>query len=171
MKNYTINPHKHLNQKEQNKLLELLSLQGGRDSTLFYFLLKTGARVQEALNLTHADIFLGQDDLPAVLIRGLKGSKDRTIPIGVDLYNSLQRLCEDRDHPFNIKYTRVREIWQKYGIKKKMHSLRHTFAINLYQRTKDVVKTQYALGHRSIDNTMVYVQYLDGIEGLREALA
>jgi integrase/recombinase XerC len=44
------------------------------------------------------------------------------------------------------------------GIKKNLtiHSLRHTFASNLYERTNNLVLTQNALGHRNIATTTIY---------------
>jgi site-specific recombinase XerC len=38
------------------------------------------------------------------------------------------------------------------------HSLRHTFATELYRRTRDVALVQAALGHASIASTMVYAR-------------
>ena len=38
------------------------------------------------------------------------------------------------------------------------HSLRHTFALGLYERTGDVLLVQAALGHRAITSTMVYAR-------------
>ena len=39
-----------------------------------------------------------------------------------------------------------------------VHSLRHRFAIRLYQRTGDIYLVQQALGHRSIASTTVYAR-------------
>jgi len=38
------------------------------------------------------------------------------------------------------------------------HSLRHTFALGLYERTGDVFVVQAALGHRAIASTLVYAR-------------
>jgi len=38
------------------------------------------------------------------------------------------------------------------------HSLRHTFAMGLYQRTGDVLVVQAALGHRAIASTLVFAR-------------
>ena len=38
------------------------------------------------------------------------------------------------------------------------HSLRHTFALGLYERTGDVLVVQAALGHRAISSTLTYAR-------------
>lgn len=48
---------------------------------------------------------------------------------------------------------------QRAGIEKKIspHTLRHTFATDLYRIIKDPVTVKNALGHSDISTTMVYV--------------
>ena len=50
-----------------------------------------------------------------------------------------------------------------------VHSLRHTFATRLYEKTGDLYLVQRALGHRNITTTEVYARVSD--ERLREAVA
>ena len=53
------------------------------------------------------------------------------------------------------------ELWLRgAGIRGRYspHSLRHTFALGLYQRTGDVLVVKEALGHRAITSTMVYAR-------------
>ncbi len=50
-------------------------------------------------------------------------------------------------------------LWlERAGVNRRatVHSLRHRFAIRLYQRTGDIYLVQQALGHRSIASTTVY---------------
>ena len=49
-----------------------------------------------------------------------------------------------------------------------IHSLRHTFATRLYEKTGDLHLVQRALGHRQITTTEVYARVLDG--ALRRAM-
>jgi site-specific recombinase XerC len=51
----------------------------------------------------------------------------------------------------------------------KPHDLRHSFAITLYRRTRDLLLVQEALRHRSIASTTVYAKCDDG--RLRDVLA
>jgi integrase/recombinase XerC len=55
-------------------------------------------------------------------------------------------------------------------VPKKFHSLRHTFAIELYQKTKDLRLVQVALGHRNITNTMIYADYVYSQQELRKLI-
>ena len=48
------------------------------------------------------------------------------------------------------------------------HSLRHTFAQGIYERTNDVLLVKKALGHRSIASSLVYAHASE--ERLRAAI-
>ena len=41
------------------------------------------------------------------------------------------------------------------------HTLRHTFATDLYKDTKDIRRVQKALGHADISTTMIYNHLVD----------
>ncbi len=49
-----------------------------------------------------------------------------------------------------------------------VHSLRHTFATRLYEKTGDLYLVQRALGHRNITTTEIYARVSDG--ALRQAV-
>jgi integrase/recombinase XerC len=53
---------------------------------------------------------------------------------------------------------RFQHWWGAAGLRRRAspHTLRHTFAIDLYSRTRDIFAVQRALGHRSIGATAVY---------------
>ena len=42
------------------------------------------------------------------------------------------------------------------------HTLRHTFATDMYRQTKDLVAVQHALGHASIQTTQIYAHLANG---------
>jgi integrase/recombinase XerC len=66
---------------------------------------------------------------------------------------------------------RLYQIWQFYRpVPKKFHALRHTFAIELYQKTKDLRLVQVALGHRNITNTMIYADYIYSQQELKKLI-
>lgn len=163
-KRYSLNKNKYLIDPEVWRLENVLSRSKSeslRDYVLIKVALHTGARAQEILNLEKADLSAYEETL---FIRGLKGSNDREIPIPKALFLAIQELVEDlKDHHriFPITYWRLRQIWTWYRpVPKKFHCLRHTFAIRLYQKTKDLRLVQVALGHRNISNTMVYADYV-----------
>lgn len=170
---YGINKTKYLLEPEHDRLVALLKDHLERDPRNCLLLLlgiNTGARAQELLNLRKID--LNPYDR-TVLIRGLKNSNDREIPLPDRLYERVQRFSETQPGAdlFPISYARLQQIWMIYRpVPKKFHSLRHTFAIRLYQKTKDIRLVQVALGHRNIANTMVYADYVYTQQELRRLI-
>lgn len=167
---YQINKTKYLNDEELQHLKILLLKDDSRNSILLQLALATGARAQELLNITSKDL---NDIDQTVFIKGLKNSNDREIPLEKTLYDALKQLGLNSNGKtvFCIGYSRLVAIWDYYRpVNKKFHSLRHTFAIELFKRTKDINLVRIALGHRNIMNTMVYSDYLYRTEELRKLL-
>lgn len=161
---------KYLSQEEVLYLEDIIRRYQNRDTLMLETLLATGARASELLAIRKAD--LGDT---AVFIRGLKGSNDRVIPLKRDLYKRLQvyaGLClTTQDLIFNISYDRLYQIWQFYKpFDKGLHALRHTFAIALYRKSKDLRLVQRALGHKSIKNTMIYNELVYTVDEMRKAM-
>src|SRR4051794_20833676 len=155
---YNLNRSKYLLDPEVGKLEALIEDFGAkqpRDTALLELALFTGARATELLNLCVGDLNLTDETL---LIRGIKNSNDRELPLKSRLARKLAKLNEQKDEHapiFSISYSRLRQIWEFYRpVHKKFHSLRHTFAIRLFKKTKDLRLVQVALGHRNITNTM-----------------
>jgi integrase len=172
-KRYALNKTKYLLEPEVERLEEILfrfQSVSERDCLLLELALNTGARAQELLNITKLDLDLYHR---TVLIRGLKGSNDRELPLRTDLFDRLWRHSERQVESvlFNFTYNRFRQIWDQFRpVPKKLHSLRHTFAIRLYKRTRDLRLVQVALGHRNIANTMVYADYVYSQDELRRLI-
>jgi integrase len=147
----------HLDTDERNCLILLLAMN-------------TGARATELLMITKADL---NDQDESVHIHGLKNSNDREIPLYYWLYKRIKAYAKtvEGEVLFPIGYHRLIQIWAQYRpLPKKFHSLRHTFAIRTYERTKDLRLVQVALGHRRIANTMVYADYIYSQQELRKLL-
>lgn len=170
---YQLNKNKYLLTPEVDRLTSIIDTYIDKDIRNCLILLvglKTGARAQEILNIQKSD--LNTYDM-SVFIRGLKGSNDREIPLPNALFLKLQRYAEtvDTQKIFNITYDRLYQIWDLYRpVPKKFHSLRHTFAIQLYRKTKDLRLVQVALGHRNITNTMIYADYVYTQDELRKLI-
>lgn len=172
---YAINKNKYLLEPEVLRLETLLensAEENGRDTLLLWLGLKTGARASELLGLRKND--LNPYD-KTVFIRGIKGSNDRELPLNRWLFDRLyqysETLAPSTGDLFPIGYHRFRQIWDWYRpAPKKLHALRHTFAIRLYQKTKDLRLVQVALGHRNITNTMVYADYVYSQQELRKLI-
>lgn len=168
---YELTKNKYLLDSEQSALvatLEKFKDTDPRDTTLLWLALHTGGRAQEILNITTAD--LNPED-QAVFIHGLKDSDNREIPLPPWLFKRVQALAPDVDRIFPFTYNRFRQIWQHYRpAKKTLHALRHTFAINLYRKSKDILILKTALGHRALSNTMIYADYQYKTTELRRAI-
>lgn len=70
---------------------------------------------------------------------------------------------------FNTAWSRIKSDLLKDGIIGKNHTLysfRHTAAINLYMKTRDLYKVQQAMGHSSMTVTLTYMRSLGQINTL-----
>lgn len=162
MKRHEINRTKYLETFELLSLKRILTLDC-RNDVLITLAIECGARASELLNITQANLF---DANQSVLIRALKDGRDREVPLRPELYKAVKQFT-----PFGISYQRLDQIWRHYRpVEKKFHSLRHTFALELYRRTRDIKLVQTALGHRDIKTTMVYVDYVYSVEEMRRLL-
>lgn len=161
-KRYEINRTKFLSDDEQaelNRTLTKYQDTDPRDTTAIWALLHTGARATELLNITGGD--LDQREM-TVFIRGLKDSDNREIPLPKWLFRRLQLLApaDPTQRIFPFTYNRLRQLWVLYRpAPKKLHALRHTFALNVYRLSKDILGLKTALGHRSLVNTMIYAEF------------
>lgn len=173
-KPYSLNKDKYLLDDEYERLLEILNhfeAQDLRNSLLLKLALDTGARATELLNIRVKDLDKRES---SVYIFGIKGSNDRELPLKKPLFQGLIKMSSDKspeDLLFNISYPRLIQIWHLYRpTHKKFHSLRHTFAIRLYKKTRDIRLLQVALGHRNIANTMIYADYVYSQQELRKLI-
>lgn len=170
---YSLNKNKYLLPPEVNDLIRLLDKfesKDPRNTLMIRLALKTGARAQEVLNIRKADLNAYDE---TVYIRGLKNSNDREIPLSSTFFRKLLSYAQrcEQNEIFPITYMRLYQIWENYKpVEKKFHSLRHTFAIQLYQKTKDLRLVQVALGHRNIMNTMIYADYVYSQQELRKLI-
>lgn len=173
---YALNKNKYLLDPEVERLEALLaraeSLES-RNVLLIWLALKTGARATELLGLRKVDLNPYDKTL---FIRGIKGSNDRELPLAPWLFERVREYTDRQVEGasgdlFPIGYHRLRQVWDWYRPSgKKFHALRHTFAIRLYRKTKDLRLVQVALGHRNITNTMIYADYVYSQQELRKLI-
>lgn len=67
---------------------------------------------------------------------------------------------------FNTSWSRIKEKMIKDGLigdKHTLYSFRHTGAVNLYKKTKDLYKVQQAMGHSDMIVTLTYLRGLGQI--------
>lgn len=173
---YIITHQKVLNKNEQTSLKRVCErhfslIKDRRNALIITLALECGLRASEVLGLTVRDF---DPEEATVFIKSFKRSNARQLPIRPALARSIKKyMLEthekdlwsqiDRDAKlFDIAYNRLHQIWVYYtpNKDKTFHSLRHTFAVKMYMKTKDIKAVQLALGHRKIDNTMVYVDFV-----------
>lgn len=147
-----------------------------RDRTLILFLLDTGVRVTELINLRIRDTDLR---LGTALVQG-KGrldsgqGKQRMVYFGDRVKRSLQRYLSERGEPepsdwlFVNKYGRqlergalgrhIRRLGERVGVSPcNPHKFRHSFAIYYLRNGGDVFTLQRLLGHSSLDMVKRYL--------------
>lgn len=169
----TITSEKYLLPAERLELERVLQKYRGsalRNTTMLLLMLQTGARPQEILNLTWRDIDLVE---ATVYLKTLKKGHPRYLPIGSDLVSRLDDMGGLKIGPvFNIRYNMFRLIWCDYRpVKKKLHCLRHTFAVDAYHRTNYNLKLiQKSLGHKDLMTTGIYLDFQVNLDELRKAL-
>jgi len=151
---------------------------GERNRLLMRLMLDAGLRVAETLALRweHIDLMSGK-----LMVREGKGAKDRTLWLGEDNLELLRHWRERQakeveGHPEHVfttlkgrpvqsSYVRrmVKRLAKKASITKDIspHTLRHTFATDLYRETKNIRLVQKALGHSSLSTTMIYTHIVD----------
>jgi integrase/recombinase XerC len=142
--------------------------EGRRDQALFSLLLRSGMRLAAALALDVADL-----DLRTGTARSVgKHAHVQDVVLPKDLTRLLRRhLVEEgiregalfrsnrgRLSPRQAQY-RFKALLATAGIERALtvHSLRHTFATRLRERTGDLRIVQAALGHRHLGTTEAYV--------------
>lgn len=150
---------KFLDDAEDQALLGLLNRSRCRNSLMIALLRNYGMRSGELLRLRPSSINKASR---SIRVCGLKGSSPREFPLSDDHYSRLIALCKSDDRPiFDITKQRLGQIWNKWRpAKKKLHSLRHTCAVNLYKAHRDIKLVQKVLGHKSISNTMIYMDFV-----------
>ena len=139
-----------------------------RNCLALWTLLKTGARAQELLNITKKDL---DPHEKSVFINGLKDSLDRDVPIPAKLFDRLYKFAQtvEGDRVFDIQYSRLQRIWYHYRpAPKKLHSTRHTAAVRLFRRTKNIRLVQLMLGHTTLTPTTIYMDYLMDRDELKQ---
>lgn len=176
-------PPRCLSEEEQRRLTASLEAAEGeaarRDHALFALMLGTGIRVGSALGLEVEDVDLGRGVLQ---LRHTKGDQAAEAFLRPDLVEHLAGYIGGRKAgplfpgkgggPLSARQVHKRfEAWLgKAGIRGRYspHSLRHSFAMALYRKTGDVLLVREALGHASLESTLVYARA--DRDRLREAM-
>jgi len=165
-------PPRVLNDDEQTRLMNAMSKKIGfhaeRDHLLFQLMLATGIRLSSALTLNIEDVDLDQGEVQIMM----KGNRQEHVYLNNEIQSQLKLFIAEKasgpvftsihGHRLSQRHVQRRlSIWLKIaGINRpaSVHSLRHTFATSLYQKTGDIFIVKQALNHRSITSTLIYAQ-------------
>ena len=150
---------------------------GERNRTLLRLMLNTGLRLAEVTALKWRDLDLTTGKL---MVRQGKGHKDRTLWVAETDIDSLRHLRERqaercgkcdyvfttlKGRPLGHRYVQrmVKRYAAKAGINKIVtpHTLRHSFATDLYRETSKIRLVQKVLGHSDLSTTMIYTHIHD----------
>jgi integrase/recombinase XerC len=175
----------HLTAAEARRLMSVIRADSGqaaeRDHMLLAFLLHTGVRLGSVIGLKVSDINFDQHTAQINGKGGARQSIYLTSRIRRLLKSYIRASCLAPDAPLfpsrNGGHLCARQVQLRFkhwldraGIDRHLtvHSLRHTFAMNLYRKTGDLRLVQTALGHRHISTTEIYARVED--KTLRRAL-
>ncbi len=166
-----------LTEEEAQRLLTTIKRQRSplaeRDHLIFALMLGTGIRLGSlvALNIEDVDLHAG-----AIRFNG-KGNVEQLVFVNSGLKRLLKTHIDspDVDDPLfpstrgkriGSRQVQIRlEYWLKEaGVTRPctVHTLRHTFATRLYEKTGDLRLVQLALGHRSVTTTEIYAAVTSG---------
>ena len=163
--------------EEVDKLLDINTVTpfDYRNKAMLELLYGTGLRISEML-----DLKLGDIDFENCIVRCFgKGSKERIVPIGEYIIDSLTSyLNNGRNYLLNKKkvsdylflnkngsrisrfsfFKIIKKLLREKDIKKDIspHSLRHSFATHMLENGADLRSIQELLGHSDIATTRIY---------------
>ncbi len=183
MSKWIITLEKYLNKEEVKALRKVASDQAAiarskgnqtavRNQLIIELAMGTGLRVSEMVNLKITDVHLGKGQNSLIVRKG-KGGKDRVVAFSSALKNLILDYLDYRvsQSPY-LFHSERGERMTRFGISRvfknlakmagiaehhSIHSLRHTYATNLYKASDYNLRlVQKQLGHSSITTTSVY---------------
>ena len=150
----------------EEELNQLIASTGNTMTTLLQFLKETGVRIGEAILLKWLDLNLQQK---TANITPEKGSNPRILPISDKLINMINQMPHNKETIFQTNKDLLRDYYckQRKHISERLqnprikaitfHTFRHWKATMEYHKTKDIMHVKYVLGHKGINNTLIYV--------------
>jgi integrase len=149
---------------------KIISAASPKYATIFKILEETGLEGQELATTNRRDMDAQQGIINA---QGCKGHNSRSLklkPETADLLRAyLHNYQSEKPFPESI---RISEMWRKTRnrLAEKLNdpqlraiplrNLRHHYATQMYDKTKDILLVMQRLGHKKIETTMLYTQLI-----------
>ncbi len=145
-----------------------------RDAAIVIFLLNTGLRLSELLDMRQGDLTLGERKGAVVVHQG-KGNKERTVPLNAEARRAVQdwfaiRPNQSADFIWtasdgsleSLTPRSVQRVFKRFGQDANIpnltaHVARHTFAKNLVDQGVGLEKVASLLGHSNLNTTRIYI--------------
>jgi len=173
----------YMTPEQLDRFLKAAKEYGPREHAMFLFAVAHGARAQEICNLKLSDINFNNEQVHIARLKGSLPSTQTLLKVkGNALFDERAVLKEwlsvrrpdAGDYVFNsqkaVQLNRVtvfklfREIARKAGLGETLqhpHVLKHTAAMLLVQQGANAFLIRKALGHKSFDSTLAYVNPSD----------
>ncbi|MEM3465031.1 MAG: tyrosine-type recombinase/integrase [Candidatus Jordarchaeales archaeon] len=152
----------------ESELDALIACCGPKTAAFLQLLKETGLRVGEALRLKWSDVDLERRVI--IFNESEKNGNPRIFRISDRLITMLNMLPKKNERVFPTCYNSIEHTFKKSREKlaKKLnnprllnitfHSFRHWKATMEYHKTKDILHVRELLGHKNIEDTMLYIQ-------------
>jgi integrase/DNA-directed RNA polymerase subunit M/transcription elongation factor TFIIS len=147
---------------------ELNMLIGGCGKTLSIFLQglkETGADPGELAAIMSKDV--NKESRTITLNHPVKGHRPRVLAVSQELIDRLEPLMKKSERLFDDDQLRRAFLYKRRTLVRRLSNprlrnitfitFRHWFATLEYHRTKDILHVQRLLGHKNIQNTLIYI--------------
>ena len=158
----------------EKEIDQLISGTGRKTSSFLQLLKESACRPIEAWRLTPEDFDLNQQI--CYINKPAKGSDPRMFKMSDNLTAMVTRLIRETQPNERLWKAGLKTITRNYQrrrrtisdvlanpnlLKISLKTFRHWKATNEYHRTKDILHVKRMLGHRRIENTLVYTHLID----------
>jgi len=158
-------PIPFLSEQDIQKILSVI--HNVRDQLIIKIPFYEGLRRMELIGLQKQDIDFTKGTM---LVHG-KGDKQRVLPLHLELHSVLReysKSLQPQDKLIQLVPRMINDIVGRYskqvGIHCYPHLLRHSFAANLYKRTKNIWLVSKMLGHSKLETTVKYLRSLNVLD-------
>ena len=161
--------NRYVDEHEEQEIKRIMTARNKSDFLdYFMFLMDTGLRKREALDLVVDDI--KTDELSKqryIYLTKTKNKEDRTVPLcqrANEIFDKYAAGKSKDDKIFQLNYWTIQNQWnslrESMGLEEDksftLHALRHTFASRLAQRGVDFHKISVLMGHKTLSMTKRY---------------